>query len=952
MLYSIRKLGASCLVVVAMGCAPGEDGALDGDEDGSGSDDGDDSGVDGGDAGEDDGGDDSGADGGDDGGIDDEFLSDYFGRRPAGEWILAEPAFEVVEQVGNYLYSASQYAGLRVTDMTSPANPIPQSSAQLDGDPVAMFFEQGDGLTLLISRRPEVVLDGLHRSVRSSAVVARYDIEDPAAAALDVELMVRGELIGGHRVDDILYIVTHDSRECSACGEQGPEFVVTSVALEGGSGPQIIEEVVSSSSEAVVGSGMPWHASDSYLYWVSEQHTLHVADVSAGDGTIVLGGSVELAGEISKSEQLDEHEGVLRVLADLGLGGIEVSAYSLGPGPQLDLVASDAHGGLGQLGRVVMDQERGFVEGADGVVALSLADPGQPSFLDFLSGASAVGFMRLIGDRLFRVENDVMAMIDVSDLSNLQRVSEAGIGEIGGFSGSDKYPHRIDHSISFSESEGLVAVSVAGYSQPAETTAPSRVELLGWSGDTLSQRGHATVRGLARLPLLADGTLTVLSDLELVSFDISDRDNPQTVAVLEYAETADIVVPAAGSWARMAYAWNDGFRSVGVSSEPDAEVATQTIDALPVPEGVVDRRFHEAVFYHGEHLFVIEAFVPPFEAIRPIRIASIDLSNPGELELDGELLFDGLQRGYGTGTSTVDDPWDWWAVEGDRLVLLLQEEGESWESPKHVVIVDISDPSDLVVSGEILESGQSGTGALLVVDGEIYGRGLVPVAGRTRHYLHRLDLSGAPQWASRANVPGLPLIYHPPSQEVLGIESEMDDAESGELDCLRNPLAARIWDQDGGVCTYMERTFVRSRLEDDGVVELERVEVEEEGGLRRIYIDAQRVYARFDPIPASGQSVSPETSRLLVGELEGAKLELHELSGAQFGPDWDVRGHLGTSALIQGVSGPAYLVDSSDAANSQVTASQPPTRRCWSPLFADGQVYCVMGRHGVERLEW
>jgi hypothetical protein len=261
---------------------------------------------------------------------------------PSAERAISEA--DILKVEGDTLYALSSYSGLTIIDLSNPSKLEVLGTYRSTATPFEMYLEEGTAYIMYNDYGSsewdeELAYYVWHSSSRPQAV----DVSDPASPELLGEKDLPGELSDSRKVGDIVYVVTHQSTYCWGCDSVAntriSSFDVSDPTEFNPVDQQRFETAdeswgrrsVSVSQERMYVSGWSWASDGS-----SASGSIQVVDISDPGGQIEPGAVVPIAGMIESRWQMDEHEGVLRVISQPGWNGLStplVETFQIASGP-------------------------------------------------------------------------------------------------------------------------------------------------------------------------------------------------------------------------------------------------------------------------------------------------------------------------------------------------------------------------------------------------------------------------------------------------------------------------------------------------------------------------------------------------------------------------------------------------------------------------------------------
>lgn len=917
------------------------------------------------------GGDPAGEDGGDEGGED----------NGGGEVDISEA--DIVQVEGDRLYALSTYSGLTVVDMQNPDNLQALGTWETDAEPFEMYVESGQAFVMFNDYgfwQYDSDLDDW--SYNTSSRLVALDASNPQNIEVEGEFTLPGRIQDSRRVGDVLYVVTMQDGYCWDCPAE-QRTVVTSLDISNPAQPAIVDQLgftsegdnwdwqrsVASTTERMYVAARTWD-------WEGLGSYIDVIDISAGDGTLVAGAQVPVTGSVFSRWQMDEHEGILRVVSQLGWSDnplIETftiessqSIVPLGSGA-LSLPMPES------LRSVRFDGPRAYAitaEQTDPLFTIDLSDPALPQQKGELEIPGWVYHMETRGDRVLALGYDPshpdgsinVSLFDVSvfDQPALRRRVHFG----GDWASFAEDQNRIHKAFSILDDEHMILVPHTGWEYDEGQyecygNYHSGVQIIDWLDDDLSLRGLVPARGQAKRAFTHRERIVTLSDVELATFDYSDRDAPAARDDLSIAVHIDDLVRAGDVWVRMARDW--------YTSEQVIEIVSGDDPASPEPLGTIELGSNddceyvwvEQLFAVGDHVFVVQN-VDGWDAqdnyVSTTRVLSIDISVPSAPVLEHTLDVPGT-RSWGIGNlGGVSTQSSWIVQQDDHLVFLMQDQDQT---DTQVVVVDLSNPAELQVSATLERPEGELQGQLSVMSDTVVSWHTEPVdnqPGKVRFYFDRLDLSETPSWAQKVNVPGIIVAWNQQTGRAYTVDFQITEVNLGADDCYNHPKYWEfIYDNnnfDTGVCKLIDQTLEQLAVQGGGAQLMRSIEIEGELGLSQLYATSSRIFAQADKSSFVNDNYVNE-SKLIVLDLDDANAEPVELDGQQLGQWWWLMAVVGDRAIAQGDYGQLSLIDATVVEQTEVQQSSVPGwGSCYQPVIDGETVYCPMGPYGLETVSW
>lgn len=554
--------------------------------------------------------------------------------------VIAEA--DVVQLSGDTLYTLSGVAGLSVIDVGDPAEPVLLGRApEVSGAPLAMYVRDGVVLALFTRWRQFITQDGDEREVEVSKVVA-YDVADPAHVAALGSVDVPGEIGEARVVGDVLYVVGREDEGCWGCALGEDQVSIRSIDVRDPRSPRL-RDFQRFQAAAGFGERRSVSLGERHVFVAGPdggtqagvRSNVQVIDLSDPSGALALGMQLTVPGKITQPWQLDEYQGVLRVISqadDWAPSQPEppsVALFRLASARQttpLAVLPLQLPDGRRLLRGVRFDGTRAYALSdvpGDPLFTLDLSDPAQPRQRASLPLPGSILHLTPRGDRLFGVSLSpghaegavAVSLFDVTDLAAPALLSRVNVGARW----TTLAESQIDLHKAFRvvEESGLVLVPLHG-SESATGDAAQRcvganrsaVQLLDLKDDRLSLRATVPSPAEVRRALVHREQLLLVSDANLTAFDLREH-APRVRSTLMLEGYVDRVVPLAdGVVARLhqsdwsAASWIDLVRAEDIDVPHRARGALALDEALGAG-ACAPYRLIEQMFAHDRQLEIL-----------------------------------------------------------------------------------------------------------------------------------------------------------------------------------------------------------------------------------------------------------------------------------------------------------------------------------------------------------
>lgn len=736
---------------------------------------------------------------------------------------------DIVKVEGNRLYALSRYGGLAIIDTSNPDQLRLVGRKRLDGVPFEMYLRGSRAYVMLTDfGRYEASNGGRSgRWVQTSEMLA-IDLTNETALEEIAHYDIPGSIADSRLVGDAIYVVTNEDGYCWGCQQNQGGAVVTSFDIAGAGIAKVdqlsyrtpnngyaYQRSVSATNERLYIGGPTYDWSPGAQ---GGHSIIQVVDIHDPHGAIKKGADVPVAGQIQSRWQMDEADGILRVVSQNGNGwgnGINplvqtftvTNASTITPLGSTELILPAPE----SLRSVRFDGTRGYAitaEQSDPLFTIDLSDPAHPRQAGELHMPGWITHMEPRGDRLvgfgFAETNWssklAVSLFDVTDLDSPVMLERVEFGTGGGQYAEDS--DRIHKSVQVLDEKGLILVPFASYgswNDGACSKPQSGIQLIDYSHDHITARGIAPQYGQPRRALLANDRLLAMSDRNVTSFDISKHDAPTKTSELDLSNPAfrltrvgDQIASITNDWwtseVMLSLTPYEGADDAAVSGKLSlASLADQTPESCSGNASSWAQWYSARLFVMGNQV-VVSVPVWSYANEKPsmkLVFGVVDASNPLDPKLVSKTsvqLGDDSYGSYGGGMGFFDG-FGYYSYYGGSLL----SDGESmvqvgnklayldnqWEyleqkdamgNPTYETrvhrklhVVDFSTAAPAVATPIVLGDSK-GTFPLIVRGTEVLTsrwRESPTTAGKVKFYVDRIDLAGdAPVREVSVNTPG------------------------------------------------------------------------------------------------------------------------------------------------------------------------------------------------------
>lgn len=519
---------------------------------------------------------------------------------------------DIIQLDGGRLFAMSRSGTVSVVDVSTPGRLTLLGQTTLPGEPFEMY--RRGGFLLAMSNGavasdgtvgPTPPLDGTSETVpptstgssptttgdgggtSTGAAVMVLDVRDPTHLGRLATFPVPGEIADSRVVGDVLYLATYENAACYGCGP-APRTLVTSFDVSAVTAMRQVEQV-SFQSNAPDGYNLPWGTNWKRSIFVTDQRLyigghadidpqslgaagnregiIDVLDVTDPTGRLGVGARLQVAGAILSRWQLDEDQGVLRVLSQQGAGR---TGNGLGA-PEVDTFSVAGATSFQPLGHLTMklprqeglrtvrfDGPRAYAityNQTDPLFVIDLADPRAPAQTGELFMPGFMFHLEPYGDRVIGLgidRNDPagslnVSLFDVADPTLPRMLARAafaspGITEDYQILNSEvsEDQDRIQKSFRVLP-DGLVVAPFTAL-RPSYASGSGcdndggGVQLVQWTGDELRKHALLPLPGNPRRAFENGSELVAVSDSNVRAFSLEDLDVAH--------QTADLTIGA------------------------------------------------------------------------------------------------------------------------------------------------------------------------------------------------------------------------------------------------------------------------------------------------------------------------------------------------------------------------------------------------------------------------
>jgi hypothetical protein len=438
---------------------------------------------------------------------------------------------------GDRLYFFNQYRGLQIMDVSDPNAPRMLGQVSLAASGEQMYLLGGHHAVLLAR-------DGCNSSSNQVVIV---DVTNTLPGIVQ-SLPVAGWIQESRMVGTALYVASQNyfpSATNSSMWESGT--VVSSFDLADPAHP-----VAQKTLWFPAAYSTTVQATDKYLFVITSENwnesSVQIIDISAPNGTMELLSKVPTAGRIEDKFKLHLSGDVLTTISMRwsNPGALTLlETFSLADPRKPRPLGSLELGKGEQLHATQFDGDRVYVVTffrIDPLWIVDLADPAHPRISGELQVPGWSTYIKPLGDRLVTIGIDptnqwrvTVSLFNVADAAAPSLLSRAALGENYSWSEAN-YDEKAFNVL---PDDGLILLPYSGY---LTNGFAQRMQLVDLNRDSLKVRGSIEHEMTPRRATVhRDGVLSI-SGRDLLSVDITDRDNPVVKSDLALSWTVDRVL--------------------------------------------------------------------------------------------------------------------------------------------------------------------------------------------------------------------------------------------------------------------------------------------------------------------------------------------------------------------------------------------------------------------------
>jgi hypothetical protein len=738
---------------------------------------------------------------------------------------------DIIQMDGDTLYALSRQAGLGIIDASNPsALKLLGRYRELPAEPFEMYLRDGVALVMFTGWGQYVKTGDSYSFVSTSKLLA-LDVKDPAHVAQIGSFDVPGSISDSRLVGDVIYIVSYENGYCYDCMQNQPRTSITSLSVADPHAVQKVDQLFYGDTPSSQYGGGPKSitVTTQRMYVAGPEYgpnmpigsTVQVVDISDPKGDLVEGAHVQVGGQINSRWQMDEYDGVLRVVSQpLQWWSPQGTVFSV---PTVETFKIESSNNVTPLGKTDIelpqpeslrsarfDGERAYVitaQQTDPLFTLDLSDPTAPKQVGSVMLPGYIWHMQPRGDRLLAIGFEqgnqqgsiVASLFDVSALATPKLLSQARFG--GSWGNLPEDQDRADKVIRVFDDANLLLVPFSGWQDLSTLDNAGAinckrggslggVELIDFQGDTLKARGAAKTDGQARRGFLQHDQLLSVSDESVQAFDIGDRDNPkQTSEVAMARQVWQARQLDSGAVARFSYDSTDGTPTLDLARTDAAGEPNESLSQVDLSQvggmsgGTCPGNLSiQQVLVEGSQLDLLyQWYSSDGTGKQQNGLLIIDASKPEAPKIVSDSHWDNQDWSnyygyYNYGFYNTGDA----VVRTDHAIAVLEVQWvytpiSSMQNTR-LRVMDMRDPTN--VKSTTLPLDLAMYSGLIAAGDTLLTSHLVPTSNnvaRGKFYVDRFDLSdpSAPKKQGSVNVPGALIAYDAASKRAFTSEQQL-----------------------------------------------------------------------------------------------------------------------------------------------------------------------------------
>jgi hypothetical protein len=771
---------------------------------------------------------------------------------------------DIIKVEENTLYSLSTYGGFVVMNIGSQDQINILGQFPIYEKPVKMYIEDGMAYIMFSSSAiynwDETSLTGTFDPTSKFIVL---DIHDPTNITQVASHELPGEITHFQKVGEMIYTISYEIGFCHEDGSCVPSLTtVTSLEIGDLANIYTVDQI---SFESDLYYTISIHMNQERIYVspseLSNGHsTVQIVDISDPSGVMSLGDEIEITGTIENNWQMDEFNGVFRVVSSSDYFPMVetftvTEPNTLVPLGSMDMVLPHLEGlrfarfdGTRAYGRT--SEHSNTSESLNPIFTIDLSDPANPVQGSELEIPGILQHMEPRGDRLIALGFDAddgsqitMSIIDVSNLDNPVILDSANLGAEWSYlveEQTEAYvtsppPHVV--GLNVLDDQGIILMPFAGWD---ESGYQSGVQIFSFTQDSIIKRGIVPHHGFTRRSIMHNDRLYSMSDEKVESFNINDFDNPVHTDSSIMARSVSNCTPLGDGYiAQLSMNWWSLEAKLDITTAEDPNslnpLGTISLNSLAGshPSYYFWRygfnHYHTRIFAKDHYIYLIrgeeswpygseEDFI--WSEFSPTQLLVFDVINPSQPQLVSttDFLYPFPRNKDTMPPHTNIHAGDTVVMAGDTIVV--RPDGRDWwywdQTPPvdpALYGIDVSDPTTPVISFEIPRVEDEVYDVLQVKGDLIVTSHYEPIdqnPDTVMYYMDRVDLSNpaAPDFLPPVNIPGSLIDYNPITEKLITVGYTLNSVQTEDPNaCWELGYYDSRYDSQTDKCSWAVRSL-------------------------------------------------------------------------------------------------------------------------------------------------
>lgn len=466
---------------------------------------------------------------------------------------------DLYKVVGSTIYTYNFTRGLYAIDVSDPQVPSIRSHEDVFG-PAGEIYADSKSILLLLDESSTACepCGNAPESFDSSEVVALTDGAD--GLQIESRTCMPGKVVASRMLGHILYAVTYDDYQQRSLVISVDVGNVSQIELV-----DLVELEVPSQEIHMTNNALfvahPVTTQDEYG-WETHDTLVSYFDISNPQGLLVQEGSVQVKGKPLGRFHMDAMDTTFRIVTfDEYYWSTNLTVIDTSDPSEMSV--------LGTLENIAPGEEihatrfvdhRAYVvtfQQTDPLWVIDLQDPSRPEIIGELWVPGWSDFIFPRGEELLTVGRGTNGGVSVAlfDISDPHAPIQTDVVEVGYWDSTSEAlaDFRGVRTIGAGEhcDTDLVSIPVSTWTWDYETNTEGcedRLHLIDLKPGHLELRGNIELNGAIRRSLPVHSQLYAITDLEVASIDIADRDQPVATTVLETGDAALAGNPCTEAW--------------------------------------------------------------------------------------------------------------------------------------------------------------------------------------------------------------------------------------------------------------------------------------------------------------------------------------------------------------------------------------------------------------------